>query len=50
MNIDPNKEEKHSGYTAEEREIVEQCKFDEYIATKDYDEDDDCDESESEEE
>jgi hypothetical protein len=48
MSIDPLNPK--DGYTAEEREIVEQCKFDEYIATKDYDEDDDCDESESEEE
>jgi len=49
MNIDPKKDGANGGYTEEEREIVEQCKFDEYIATKDYDEDED-DESESEEE
>lgn len=46
---DPNKDGANGGYTEEEREIVEQCKFDEYIATKDYDEDDES-ESESEEE
>jgi hypothetical protein len=49
MSIDPNKDGANGGYTEEEREIVEQCKFDEYIATKDYDEDDES-ESESEEE
>jgi len=49
MSTDPNKDGANGGYTEEEREIVEQCKFDEYIATKDYDEDDES-ESESEEE
>jgi hypothetical protein len=47
MSIDPLNPK--DGYTAEEREIVEQCKFDEYIATKDLDEDEES-ESESEEE
>jgi hypothetical protein len=50
MSIDPKQDGPNGGYTEEEREIVEQCKFDEYMATKDLDEDDDCDESESEEE
>jgi hypothetical protein len=49
MSIDPNKDGVNGGYTEEEREIVEQCKFDEYIATKDLDEDEES-ESESEEE
>jgi hypothetical protein len=49
MSIDPTKDGASGGYTEEEREIVEQCKFDEYIATKDYDEDEES-ESESEEE
>jgi hypothetical protein len=47
--MSPEPTEPTGGYTAEEREIVEQCKFDEYIATKDLDEDEES-ESESEEE
>jgi len=48
MSIDPKQDGANGGYTEEEREIVEQCKFDEYIATKDLDEDGES-ESESEE-
>jgi hypothetical protein len=46
MSIDPNKDGANGGYTEEEREIVEQCKFDEYIATKDIDEDEETEEEE----